>query len=441
MKNKGFTLVEIIAVIVIMGILLLIVVPATSNLLKSNDEKKYSTYYEILEKGLEKYGRTRRNDIGGSTGSGCFDDKNLKDLIKMGYVKEFDQEDDIFCGTPNEFDQNMLNSWDIDTTKEYANMRVEGNEGEVRVKISLICVKTNSDGTFASEPEYIKLVEGADCNSFNSFISCDSGYSYISSTGVCEKRYAPDSSCDCPSGYTLSGTTCTMKEQNNPICSSGTYNSASDDCVSTSQTNSVPKITGGSWAWQKAQPGTSLYSTNFQSTYGTYQDFCSSCDYHFVEDCYCEYCPKGARPICNSSRNGMAIVTCPCGNARNDACLIEAGNWLCREETSNNCANGITGYGRAFFVCQNVGGTTSYSCSQSNCTLNPSNNQLCNCTNHIAASCPSGFTLNKSTNKCEKISTTTCTMTNFSCATGNTHAGATTTLSQDNSTCTSTYIP
>ncbi len=163
MKNKGFTLVEIIAVIVIMGILLLIVVPATSNLMRSNEEQEYVTYYEILEKGLEKYGRTRRNDIGGSNSFGCIDDKDVKDLVKLGYAKEFDQEEDVVCGTPKEFDINMLQSWGIDTSKEYVNMFVEGNYGTVKVKISLICVKKNSNGTYASEPEYIKLIETKEC--------------------------------------------------------------------------------------------------------------------------------------------------------------------------------------------------------------------------------------------------------------------------------------
>ncbi len=169
MKNKGFTLVEIIAVIVIMGILLLIVVPATSNFMRSNEEKEYATYYDIVEAGLEKYGRTRRNDIGGSTGSGCFDDKSLKDLIKLGYVKEFDQEDGVVCGTPNEFDEALLTSWEIDTSKTYSNLRVEGNSGKVSVKVSLICVRMNEDGTYSNEVEYVNLVDAEECK----VITCD----------------------------------------------------------------------------------------------------------------------------------------------------------------------------------------------------------------------------------------------------------------------------
>ncbi len=164
MKNKGFTLVEIIAVIVIMGILLLIVVPATSNLMRSNEEKEYVTYYEMVEAGLEKYARTRRNEVGGTKDVGCIDDKNLADMIRLGYVKTFDQEDDVFCGTPREFDQALLSSWGIDTSKAYASMRVEGDHGKITTKLSLICIKINDDGTYYEEPEYVKMIEvGPNC--------------------------------------------------------------------------------------------------------------------------------------------------------------------------------------------------------------------------------------------------------------------------------------
>ena len=40
-KNKGFTLIELIAVVVIMGLILLIVFPATSRLMRDNEEQEY----------------------------------------------------------------------------------------------------------------------------------------------------------------------------------------------------------------------------------------------------------------------------------------------------------------------------------------------------------------------------------------------------------------
>ena len=78
MKNKGFTLIELIAVIVIMGMLLLIVFPATTRLLRSNENKKYDNYYDAVQEQIELYARTRRDELGGIKGSGCVDDKKIK---------------------------------------------------------------------------------------------------------------------------------------------------------------------------------------------------------------------------------------------------------------------------------------------------------------------------------------------------------------------------
>ena len=154
MKNKGFTLVELLAVVVIMGMLLLIVFPATSRLMKSNEEKKYETYYELAKKGLEKYAKTRRDDIGGINGKGCVDDKTLSYLIENEYVKKFDQEDGVQCKTPNEFSQSALAAFGLDPDVEYVNLRIDNNQGSITTEMSLICVKENK-----RKPEYMKIIE------------------------------------------------------------------------------------------------------------------------------------------------------------------------------------------------------------------------------------------------------------------------------------------
>lgn len=164
LKDNGFTLIEIIAVIVIMGILLMVVFPATTRIMKSNDEKKYDTYYDIVQAGLEKEARTRRNEVGGTVSSGCIDDKTLTDLINEGYVKEYDLDDDILCETVSYFSTAQLSSWGIDTSKDYASMMVIGDYGNISTRLSLICVKKYENGTFASEPEYVKLIEKGECS-------------------------------------------------------------------------------------------------------------------------------------------------------------------------------------------------------------------------------------------------------------------------------------
>jgi len=49
MNKKGFTVVEVLAVMIILGLLMLLVVPSISKLMKENDEKKYSTYERMME--------------------------------------------------------------------------------------------------------------------------------------------------------------------------------------------------------------------------------------------------------------------------------------------------------------------------------------------------------------------------------------------------------
>lgn len=158
MKNKGFTLVELIAVIVIMGMLLLIVFPATSRLMRSNEEKEYDTYYDLAKEGIELYARSKRDDIGGITGTGCINSSpyvlKLSDLIEQEYVKKFDQEKDVICKTPDEFSSAQLNSLGINTSKSYESIRIENDKGKITVDFSLICYKEGK-----KKPEYTHLVE------------------------------------------------------------------------------------------------------------------------------------------------------------------------------------------------------------------------------------------------------------------------------------------
>ncbi len=176
MKNKGFTLIELIAVIIVMGMILLIVFPATSRLLRDNEEKEYKNYYDIVSAGLEQYARTRRDDIGGTTGSGCIDtvleanSYGIKDLIENDYIKEFELDKEskeagrkyknvenyegVICRTPQEFVPAELTDAGIDMSKEYVGMRIENNEGKIKTQLSMICKKKGSN-----KIEYQNLIE------------------------------------------------------------------------------------------------------------------------------------------------------------------------------------------------------------------------------------------------------------------------------------------
>ena len=56
MKKNGFTLTEMIAVIVIIGLIILVAIPVSQNLMANNKEDKYKLYVETVEKAIYTYG-------------------------------------------------------------------------------------------------------------------------------------------------------------------------------------------------------------------------------------------------------------------------------------------------------------------------------------------------------------------------------------------------
>lgn len=151
MKKKGFTLIELIAVIVIMGLLLLIVIPATTRLMKGNKNKKYDEYYNLIEKAALLYADSRKDDLGGVNASGCID-TSVEFLVKNKYLKEFD-EDGVTCNGASSYD--LTNFEDIDSSKNYIDVRIRNVNGKKTVESSLVCVKRN-------KVEYSKLKENTE---------------------------------------------------------------------------------------------------------------------------------------------------------------------------------------------------------------------------------------------------------------------------------------
>lgn len=139
-KNKGFTLIELMGVIIIMGMLLVIVFPATAKLINSNTDKKFNQYYDLINDAASLYSKSRYDDLGGVNANGCIDDITLTDLITEDYIKKFDDED-ITCGSPSEFDLSQYEK--IDSNKQYVDVRIRNTKGKISTEVSLICVKKN----------------------------------------------------------------------------------------------------------------------------------------------------------------------------------------------------------------------------------------------------------------------------------------------------------
>ena len=161
MKNKGFTLIELIAVIIIMGLILLIVSPSLSRLLQSGEEKKYTEYHDLVIKAAEKYSRVRESDLGGVGNSGCIEDITVSDLIKYDYLKEFN-EDGVICGSPNE--DRLLGV----VNPGYIDIRINNDNGKIKVMANLVCIDKRKNVVYPKDyqeddNDLIKKADLASC--------------------------------------------------------------------------------------------------------------------------------------------------------------------------------------------------------------------------------------------------------------------------------------
>ena len=101
MKNKkGFTLVEILVAIIILGIITGISIPLISNIKVAQRTKQFDTYRNSLEAGAKLYNSSYSIDLFGKRQSGCAI-VSYSDLIKKNYIKEIKMKN-ISCGEEDE---------------------------------------------------------------------------------------------------------------------------------------------------------------------------------------------------------------------------------------------------------------------------------------------------------------------------------------------------
>ena len=127
MNKKGFTLTELIVVIVIIGLVLLIVIPVSSNIMQNNAEEKGKFYVQTLENAVNTYcDMYKTNEV------------TLEELTREGLFKT-ESSNGV---SPN------LEEKDEFSRENDGTVKFNGQDLEISVKIN----ETNYTGGILPEP-------------------------------------------------------------------------------------------------------------------------------------------------------------------------------------------------------------------------------------------------------------------------------------------------
>lgn len=87
-NNRGFTLVELIAVITLLSAIILVTVPVIINTIKKNDNKLGENFENSLKQAAEFYVERNRDNFPDLDNIGGNIEIPTEDLVKAGYLKQ-----------------------------------------------------------------------------------------------------------------------------------------------------------------------------------------------------------------------------------------------------------------------------------------------------------------------------------------------------------------
>lgn len=117
LNQKGFTLVELLAVLVILIAIMGIAIPSISSSLERTKSKQNESRYKILESAAEQYITDNKNKVYtnlGSNESCCFQIKNLSNYLSDDEMEDADGNDlsnyYIIFTKPNSYEYSTTNN-------------------------------------------------------------------------------------------------------------------------------------------------------------------------------------------------------------------------------------------------------------------------------------------------------------------------------------------